>query len=303
MHIVISGGTGLIGRYLSEHFRQKNLSVTVLTRFPRNSNDGVRYLRWLVTDAQPEQELQNVDIWINLAGTSINAGRWGKNHQKQIYQSRMKATDEVLRITEALPKKPGVLINASAIGIYPARRDAIYTEKSQDVSYDFLGKTVTDWEKKALQAQNFGIRTVLMRFGVVLDRKAGALPLMVFPYRLFVGGTIGEGDQWVSWIHIVDVVRAIEFVIQNPDISGPVNVTAPNPVRMRDFGKTVANVLKRPHWLPVPAFVMRLLLGKKSQLVLEGQHVFPEVLLENGFHFQYPELHIALEDLFKSDKK
>lgn len=303
MHIVISGGTGLIGRNLSEYFRQKNLSVTVLTRFPRYSNDGVRYVRWLVADAQPEQELLHVDVWINLAGTSINAGRWDKNHQKQIYQSRMKTTDEVLRIMKALPKKPGVLINASAIGIYPTRRDAIYTERSQVVSCDFLGKTVTDWEKKALQAQNLGIRTVLTRFGVVLDRKSGALPLMVLPYRLFVGGTIGKGDQWVSWIHIADVVRAIEFVIQNPDISGPVNLTAPNPVRMRDFGKTVANVLKRPHWLPVPAFFLRLLLGKKSQLVLEGQHVFPEVLLENGFHFQYPELQGALEDLLRSEEK
>ena len=177
--------------------------------------------------------------------------------------------------------------------------DIIYTENSLERAEDFLGRTVRDWEKKAADVKNTGIRVAYMRFGVVLGNESGALPLMVLPYKLFVGGKIGSGEQWVSWVHVIDVARAIAFAIENDKLSGPVNVTAPAPKRMKDFGQMIGSVLHRPHWFPVPAFVLKLVLGKKSSLVLEGQNVVPEVLLNEGFSFLFPTLDSALKDLLR----
>lgn len=299
MKIVIAGGSGFIGKKLSKLLLDEGHYIKILTRKAKQSSGNVQYIQWLDGAASPEKEIGDTDVVINLTGVSINDGRWSEKHKKQIYHSRMEATDELLRIISLLPKKPSVFINASAIGIYPASIDAVYTEDSLDVSDDFLGKTVFDWEAKAKQVEAFGVRTVFMRFGVVLGNQGGALPLMVLPYKLFVGGTIGHGKQWVSWIHVADVVRAIHFVMNNEEIKGPVNVTAPTPVQMKDFGKEISSVLHRPHWLPVPSFAMKIVLGQKSALVLEGQHVLPQVLVDNGFSFMFPSLHTALEDLLK----
>lgn len=258
----------------------------------------ISFVPWLKEGAVPEKDLEDADVFINLAGVSINAGRWTKKHQREIYQSRMDATDELLRIIDRLSQKPSVFINASAIGIYPPSNDAVYTEESREVGQGFLAKTAVDWENKAKQVENHGIRPVFMRFGVVLGNEGGALPLMTLPYKLFVGGTVGSGDQWVSWVHIGDVVRAILFAIENKRLRGPVNVTAPSPVRMEDFCKTIGAVLRRPHWFPVPSIIMKLALGEKSKLVLEGQKVMPKALLEEGFEFLFPDLESALKDLF-----
>lgn len=294
MKIVIAGGTGFIGKLLTEMLVEKGHEVLILTRKKRKLAGKVTYVTWF--DGSPENEIGHADAIINLAGVSINDGRWSENHQKQIYESRMTATHELLRIIGAMEQKPSVWINASAIGVYPASLETVYTEKSIDVADDFLGRTVIDWEKAASGAIDYGIRTVFMRFGVVLGTKGGALPLMVLPYKLFAGGTVGSGQQWVSWVHVTDVVRSIIFALEK-EISGPVNVTAPNPIRMKEFGKTIGAVLHRPHWFPAPSFMMKLALGKKSALVLEGQQVLPEVLLKEGFHFEFPELDRALEDL------
>lgn len=299
MNIVIAGGSGFIGEKLTKLLLDEGHYIKILTRIAKQSSGNVQYIQWLDGAASPEKEIGDADVFINLAGVSINDGRWSEKHKKQIYHSRMEATDELLRILSLLPKKPSVFINASAIGIYPASIDAVYTEDSLDVSDDFLGKTIFDWEAKAKQVEAFGVRTVFMRFGVVLGNQGGALPLMVLPYKLFVGGTIGHGKQWVSWIHVADVVRAIHFVMNNEEIRGPVNVTAPFPVQMKDFGKEISSVLHRPHWLPVPSFAMKIVLGQKSALVLEGQHVLPQVLVDNGYSFMFPSLHTALEDLLK----
>lgn len=297
MKIVIAGGSGFIGQKLTDLLIRAGHKVIILTRKAKKNSGNVRYVRWLEEGTSPEDDLRDSDVFINLAGVSINNGRWNTSHKKQIYTSRMAATDELLRIISLLPSKPAVFINASAIGIYPTSIHAIYTEDSLETSNDFLGQTVFDWENKAKLVETYGTRTALMRFGVVLGKEGGALPLMVLPYRLLAGGTVGTGEQWVSWVHVTDVARAIEFVMNHPNLRGPVNVTAPNPVRMGYFGKTISSVLHRPHWLPVPSFVMRLILGQKSKLVLEGQHVVPKVLSENGFTFMFPTLHSALKDL------
>jgi len=297
MKIVIAGGSGFIGKKLTELLLEKGHDIVILTRKAQQSNSRVTYIKWLQHGACPEKEINGADAFINLAGVSINDGRWNESHQKQIYDSRMKATHELLRIIAALTVKPTVLVNASAIGIYPASNVAIYTEDSMEVAADFLGKTVYDWEKKAESVKALGIRSVYMRFGVVLGREGGALPLMVLPYKLFVGGSVGSGRQWVSWVHVQDVVRAILFALEHQELKGPVNVTSPTPVTMGNFGRSIASVLHRPHWLPVPEFALKMALGKKSALVLEGQHVIPGKLMEEQFTFLFPTLEGALNDL------
>jgi len=299
MKIVIAGGSGFIGAKLTDLLIKDGHEVVILTRNEKATEKGVSYVVWLREGATPEKDLENVDAFINLAGTSINDGRWTEKHKKEIYNSRMVAIEELLRIIDAMPEKPSIFINASAIGIYPVSLDTVYTEKSTVAPNDFLGKTVSDWEKKAKLVEQYGVRTAFMRFGVVLGNEGGALPLMTLPYRLFVGGTIGSGKQWVSWIHISDVVRSIKFALENNHVTGPINVTAPTPVRMKDFGQTIGSVLNRSHWLPVPSFVLKIVLGQKSKLVLEGQKVLPNVLIENGFDFTFPNLDDALKDLYK----
>jgi len=215
----------------------------------------------------------------------------------KFHDGRMEATDELIRIISKLDSKPSVFINASAIGIYPASETAIYTEKSPEVATDSLGRTVTDWEKKAASLNALGIRTAFTRFGLVLGKNEGALPLMVLPYKMYVGGPVGSGKQWVSWVHVKDVAKAILHVINNTRFEGAVNVTAPFPLRMDDFGKIIGATIHRPHWFPAPSPIMKIALGKKSSLVLEGQFVTPEKLLADGFEFDYPILTLALDNL------
>lgn len=296
MRVVIAGGSGFIGRKLTDRLIDEGHDVVILTRKEQPSTGKINYVKWLGKGTKPENDIGHADAFINLAGVSINAGRWTEKHQKQIYESRMEATDELIRIIAAIPEKPSVFINASAIGIYPASLESVYSEKSKEIAGDFLGRTVHDWESKAGSLKEFGIRTAFMRFGVVLGKEGGALPLMVLPYKLFAGGTVGSGKQWVSWVHVADVVKAILFAMEK-EISGPINVTSPNPIRMKEFGKTIGAILRRPHWMPAPAFLMKLALGKKSALVLEGQHVVPEVLMKEGFQFEFPSLELALKDL------
>lgn len=298
MKIVIAGGSGFIGKKLTESLLDAGHDIIILTRKKRAHNGPVTYVQWLHENASPENEIGEAELFINLAGVSINDGRWTTKHQVQIYKSRMTATDELLRIINALHKKPTTLINASAIGLYPASERQIYTEQSSAIADDFLAKTVHDWEKKAASASSLSIRTIFMRFGLVLGNEGGALPLMSMPYKLFVGGTVGSGRQWLSWIHIDDLIRSILFVIKNHQIQGPVNVCSPNPQRMKAFGQTIGKVLRRPHWLPMPGFLMQLILGKKSALVLTGQYIVPAVLKKENFTFKYPELEDALENLF-----
>ena len=301
MKIIIAGGSGFIGQKLTTALLSEGHEIVILSRKSKEGKEKLSYIKWLQDGVFPEKKIGFADVFINLAGVSINDGRWTAAHQKQIYESRMTATDELLRIISALPNKPSALINASAIGIYPASENTIYTEQSTAIADDFLAKTVHDWEQKAASVELDGIRAVFMRFGVVLGNEGGALPLMSMPYKLFVGGTVGSGKQWLSWVHVDDLIRAIVFAIGNQKLSGPLNVCSPFPMRMKDFGQTIGAVLHRPHWLPMPSFAMQLILGEKSALVLQGQHVVPTVLQEAKFEFSYPTLESALENLFKEN--
>ena len=297
MKIVIAGGTGFVGKALTTLLQQQGHEPVILSRSTSKFENGIHYVQWLKDGARPENELDNVDAFVNLAGVSLNDGRWTKKQKKAIYTSRMDATLEMVRIIEKLKKTPTVLVNASAVGIYPPSTVTIYNESSNDFATDFLGWTVHDWERQAKRAEKLGVRVALARFGVILGQNNGALPSMLLPYKLHIGGTIGTGEQWLSWVHVEDVARAIYFAITNTSIDGPFNVTAPHATRMKEFGQTIALVMGRRHWMPVPSFAMRLALGEQSMLVLEGQHVLPTVLETHNFEFKFPHLKEALENL------
>lgn len=299
MKIAITGGTGFVGKELTRYLHSKGHMIYILTRRSKPSTANTVYVEWLKDGAAPEKELEGIDAIINLAGTSINDGRWSEQQKREIYESRVQATTEVLRIIKVLQHKPKTLINASAIGIYPPSETVTYTEASADSGTDFLARTVAEWERLAGDAQYFGVRVASARFGIILGKNDGALPLMALPYKMFAGGTVGSGKQWLSWVHIKDVARAIHFALETPALTGPFNVTAPNPKQMKDFGKEIAHALKKPHWIPVPSIALKAALGDKSQLVLQGQRVLPKVLQQHGFQFDFPDLQSALADIYK----
>lgn len=297
MKIAITGGTGLVGQALSSHMIQAGHQVYILTRNSSESHSNTpKYVQWLNPGDRPEKELEGIDAFVNLAGATINS-KWTDEYKQKIIASRLQATAEVKRIIEIMPVKPSVLVNASAVGYYGTSLSKEFTEQSNKGS-DFLADTVYQWEASATEVHEMGVRPVLCRFGVILDKKGGALPQMVLPYKLFAGGKIGSGKQWLSWIHIEDVVRGLLFAIENNKVNGPVNFTAPSPVKMEQFGETLSSVINRPHWMPVPSFALKILLGEMSILVLEGQRAIPEKLLEAGFTFSYPELKDALQEIF-----
>ncbi|WP_050614053.1 TIGR01777 family oxidoreductase [Bacillus testis] len=299
MHIAIAGGSGFVGKALTEELLKQGHDVYILTRNRSNKTDkpGLAYIQWLNKGDRPEKQLPHIEAVINLAGTSLNSGRWTDKRKKDIVESRMTATTEVRRIMAALDRKPDVFLNASAIGYYGTSETETYTEEDVLPASDFLSETVHKWEENTSKAQTLGIRTVFMRFGVILDKEQGALPQILLPFKLFAGGPIGSGSQLLSWIHIHDIVRAALFCLEKKEISGPVNFTAPAPATMSAFGKTAAASMHRPYWLPVPSPMLKLALGEKSMLVLKGQRVLPKKLLDNGFKFAYPALPKALAAL------
>ncbi|MCL6570413.1 MAG: TIGR01777 family oxidoreductase [Bacillus sp. (in: Bacteria)] len=301
MKIAIAGGNGFVGRALAGELVKNNHDVVILTRklvAPTGSGQ-LRFTLWLTDKANPISDLQDTDIFINLAGESINSGRWTEQRKEKIVNSRINAVKEITDIMNKLDRKPRLLINASAIGIYGTSLEKVFTEGDDNgLGEDFLAKIVRKWEKEADKASQLGIRTILCRFGIILDKQQGALPKMAIPYKSFIGGPLGTGRQWMSWIHIADVVNGICFLIENKDIQGPVNFTAPQPVTMNEFGKTLGQVIHRPHWLPVPRLALALLLGEMSTLVVDGQKVLPNKLLNNGYQFKYPDLNNALKNIF-----
>ncbi|PWA08778.1 TIGR01777 family protein [Pueribacillus theae] len=298
MKIAIAGGTGLVGSALCDMLLADGHELIILTRNRdgKQGKDGLTYVEWLNENSHPEKNLEGVECIVNLAGESIN-NRWTESTKRAILQSRLDASSEIARLISKLDDKPRVYIQASAIGYYGTSETDQFTEKNSHAGSDFLAHVVSEWEKAGEKIDKQGVRTVYMRFGVILDNRGGALPRMVLPYKLFAGGNIGSGNQWLSWIHIDDVCRLILFAIENETMEGAVNATSPNPKKMGEFGKTIGSILHRPHWIPLPAFVLKALLGEMSMLVLEGQYVYPEKAVQHGFQFQYENLQNALQDL------
>ncbi|MFD3448101.1 TIGR01777 family oxidoreductase [Microbacteriaceae bacterium 4G12] len=296
MRIAISGGTGFIGRALSAYLASNGHTVYILSRSNHAATEAnIHYIQWKAEDES--FPLTSIDAFINLAGESINSGRWTKERKERILTSRIYITKGNIRQLTALPKPPKVFINASAIGYYGTSLTETFTERHLRHGDDFLATTVVAWEQEAAKAEEFGIRTVYTRFGIVLGKDGGALPKMLLPYQLFIGGTVGSGKQWMSWVHLDDVVKMITFALETEAIQGPLNITAPHPITMKEFSQVIAKVMKKPHWIPVPSFALKLLLGEMSTLILDGQKVLPEKALHNGYVYSYANLEEALMNI------
>lgn len=295
MHIIIFGGTGFVGQHLAQHLLSVGHEVLIPSRGSRTITYGqiVRYTPNQISALL--SQMTSPYAIINLAGESINSGRWSKSRKDMILQSRINITQAIVEAIETSPLKPEVLINASAIGYYGYSESATFTENASS-GEGFLAEVTRQWEQTASQAAP-NTRVVLARIGVVLGRNDGALPRMILPYRFFIGGSVGHGRQWLSWIHMDDLTGIIAQCLTDHTIQGPVNVTAPEPVTMNQFGRTIGRVLHRPHWLPVPSFALTLLLGEMAEIVLQGQHVLPEVMQSHGYAFIYPTVDKALEQL------
>ncbi|TKC16050.1 TIGR01777 family oxidoreductase [Robertmurraya kyonggiensis] len=293
MKIVIAGGTGFVGKALTKRLIEKGHEVIILTRKKSQIGGNPAYLQWLNERKTPT--IQDLDVMINLAGESLSSGRWTTERKERILSSRMEATEAVLDLMKKSP--PKTFINASAIGYYGTSLTDKFTEENETAGTDFLATTVKKWEEIALKSTT---RTVLCRYGIILDKTEGALPRIVLPYKLFAGGTVGSGKQWTSWIHIQDVVEATLFLIEHEEIAGPVNFTAPNPVSMKELGQAIGKAMKRPHWMPAPTFALRIALGEMSLLVLEGQRVLPEKLQQAGFQFLFEKVEEALVNIYQA---
>jgi hypothetical protein len=305
MKVLITGGTGQIGRLLVKHLAQKGDEVLVLTRTPqqvRGLPEGARPIGWDGrTPAGWAHLAEGADALINLAGENLAGekflpARWTAARKQRILQSRLQAGQAVLAAVQQATLKPKVVIQASAVGYYGPQDDRPLSEEAR-AGEDFLAQTCVQWEDSTTAVAGLGVRRVAIRTGVVLTPEGGALYRMMLPFKLFAGGPFGNGKQWVSWIHPADEIAAIAFLIENPQAQGAFNLAAPQPVNSATFSKTLGRVMKRPSWLPVPGFAMKAALGEVSTVVLDGQRVLPTRLQALGFEFQFPELEPALRNL------
>ena len=297
MELVIAGGTGLIGSALSLQLLEKGHSPTVLTHspVPRIPISNRKWQPW--SPPAPgawEETIDGADAVINLAGEPIAAKRWSEEQKEKIRSSRVDTTRALVGAIAKAKKKPRLLLNASAVGYYGPHRDETLTEGAGPGD-DFLSRVSSAWEDEAEKARDYGLRVIRLRTGIVLARDGGALAKMAPPFKLFAGGPLGSGKQWLSWIHIEDEVGLILFLLEHPHAHGAVNATAPNPTTMREFCKTLGRVLHRPSWAPVPAFVLRPMLGEMADMLLTGQRVFPDTAQRLGYRFRYPNLYEALQ--------
>jgi uncharacterized protein len=300
MRIILAGGTGLIGRVLVAELLDGGHELFVLSRSPRSSSTpGVTMVQW---DSQTSNGwghlVEEAGAVVNLAGENIGSWLWTPRRKREIVASRIKAGQAVVEAVQQASNRPRMVLQASAIGYYGAAGDRILTENDPPAG-DFLGQVCSLWEGASKAVVDLGVRYVISRTGLVISPKGGFMDPVLLQYRLLGGGPLGGGRQWWSWIHLRDVARAMRFLIESEHASGAYNVTGPEPLRMTDFGRVVGRVLRRPHYFPVPAFALKLVLGEMSQLVLDSQRVLPERLQAAGFNFLYTDLKPALVDTLK----
>ena len=286
--VLITGGTGFIGRALIDALLNRGDQPVVVSRRAEAPAVG-----WEAMD----REVDRADAVIHLAGEPIADGRWTSARLERIRSSRVESTERVAKAIERASRKPRVLVSGSAVGIYGMRDDDAMLDEGAPAASDVLARIVVAWEAAAAAARSAGVRVVHPRTGVVFGRGGGALPKMAEPFRWFVGGAIGTGRQWVSWIHIYDVVRALLHIVDCESLVGPVNVVAPEPVTEGTLAQAIASTLGRPKAMRVPAFALRLALGGGlAQMLLTGQRALPRKLLDSGFAFDFPRIEEACAD-------
>jgi uncharacterized protein (TIGR01777 family) len=298
MKILVTGASGLVGKSLIPFLQSKGHDVKPIVRSTTPLGNDV--IRW-----DPERgfidykDVEGTEVFINLSGENIGDGRWDAEKKSKILNSRVEATNFLAQVLASMSVKPKLLINSSAIGYYGDRGSEVLTEKS-DPGTNFLAEVCSQWEEATQYARREGVRTVLLRTGMVLTPQGGALKNLLTPFSLGLGGTIGSGKQYYSWITLDDLLNIFQHIISHPIIEGPVNAVTPNPVTSREFAKAIGKVLSRPTLLPLPSILARLILGEMADnLLLASERVKPEVLEKTGYKFLYPTLVPALKHLLK----
>ena len=301
MKFAVTGGTGFIGSRLVERLQSEGHQVLLLVR--NISKAQQRFPKAEVVSYTPkvsgawQQSIATCDGVVNLAGEPIS-NRWTDNSKQEILESRSIGTEKIVEAINKANPKPSVLVNASAVGYYGTSETAVFDETSSP-GQDFLAEVCKAWEAEAEKVKASGTRLAIVRTGIVLGPDGGVLAKMMFPFQLFAGGPLGDGKQWVSWIHREDLVSLIIKALTDSSVAGVLNGTAPNPVSMGELCQELGNIIQRPSWLPVPGFALELLLGEASKLVLEGQNVKPQKTEATGFRFQYPTLKATLLQILK----
>lgn len=300
--VVVAGATGLIGRSLYRQLLERGYEVTVFSRDSAAAKRRVPgahgYVDWEPAENGPwASAIDGAHAVVNLSGATVFGRRWTEAYKREIRDSRVVGTRGLVRAMFRAGRRPQVFVAGSAVGYYGFRDDTPIDEGAGPGD-DFLARVCVDWENEALQAGSGGIRTVRLRSGIVLSQEEGALPQMLLPFRLFGGGPILPGTQWLSWVHLADQVGLILFALENDTISGPLNATAPEPLRNRDFAALLGKHYGTPSWLPVPGFGLRVLLGEVADMISEGQRVIPRAALDAGYQFRFATADAALRDLF-----
>ena len=308
MRIVIAGGTGFLGSPLAEVYAEEGHDVRVLTRSlaPGESRHesgtgvpGITRVGW-IPDGRAgawAATINNADAVINLAGETIGDKRWTPARKALLRDSRLLATRSLVAALAQSDRKPRAFVSASGVGYYGDGGDDVKTEEAP-AGHDFLAHLCGDWEAEAHKAAASNVRVAIVRTGLVLERSGGALPRMMTPFRFFAGGPLGSGRQYLSWIHRLDWVEMVRWIVATPSAAGPLNATAPHPVTNRQFARALGRALHRPALVPVPGFALRLVLGEFAESILTGQRVIPTRATAMGYHFRYPEIDIAFRGLF-----
>lgn len=299
MKVFITGGSGFVGQHLTRYLLEKGCHVISAGRSATISGPNDPNFTYISADTTKEgdwqERIREVDAIVNLAGVNI-FNYWTKKYKQAIYNSRIETTRNLVN---AIPENSSIsLISTSAQGFYGDRGDDRLTEE-ETPGDDFLAKVCIDWEKEALKAREKNARVAIMRFGVVADKSGGAMKMMLPPFKLFVGGPLGNGQQWFPWIHLQDLIAALWFVLENRELEGPFNCVSPNPVRNKEMAKTIGRLLRRPVFFKVPGFAIRLVIGELGSMVLFSQRGQPARLEENGFIFSYPDFESALKEILE----
>lgn len=309
MKIVIAGGTGFLGSPLAEAYAEESHDVRVLTRGlpagesrhdPGTGVPGITRVGWRADgESGPWADaIHDADAVINLAGESIADGRWTPQRKALLRDSRILSTKSLSAAINAAQAPPRVFVSGSAVGYYGPSGDEPKSEESRPGD-DFLAHLCVDWEQEARRAERAGTRLVLLRTGIVIERSGGALAKMIPPFRLFVGGRMGSGRQYMSWIHRLDWLEMVRWIVETPQVSGPVNATAPHPVTNRHFARALGRALRRPSLVPAPGFALKAALGEVADSLVTGQRVLPARAQALAFHFRYPEIEQAFRGIFE----
>jgi uncharacterized protein len=304
--IAITGGTGFLGSILASKLHEEGNLITIFTRNAYKARDkfpdSFRIVEWdYHSPSEWESEINDNEVVIHLAGAGLFSRRWDDTYKKKIVESREVSSRNIVKAIRKSGTSIKLLISASGIGYY-GETDSITVNEESPPGTDFLAEVCRRWEEPTYKADEKGIRRVNMRMGLILSTKEGYLKKILTPYKFFIGGPLGRSSSCLSWIHIDDVIKAYLYVIENKNIEGIVNITAPNPVTMREFSTAVGEVMHRPSYLNVPEFALKLIVGEGGKYVSFSQKVIPSVLQKSGFHFRYPEIKTALNDIINENK-